>query len=235
VVTAAGNLSHKQLVDLTSEKLGDLKPRKRRPAGHLPRPHAPMVFRDRKSVEQVHLYIGVPSIAMPDESRFACYILNAILGGGMSSRLFQNIREKQGLAYSVYSELSMYRDAGCMIIYAGTSMRWAERVVKSIARELHDAASNRVSDEELRRAKDHLKGSIVLGLESTSSRMANLARQESYFGYFMSMDEMLRRIEEVTAEQVHVLAQKFFQPRQMAVTMLGPLGDFRLRRQDLVA
>jgi predicted Zn-dependent peptidase len=194
-----------------------------------------MVFRDRKSVEQVHLYIGVPSIAMPDESRFACYILNAILGGGMSSRLFQNIREKQGLAYSVYSELSMYRDAGCMIIYAGTSMRWAERVVKSIARELHDAASNRVSDEELRRAKDHLKGSIVLGLESTSSRMANLARQESYFGYFMSMDEMLRRIEEVTAEQVHVLAQKFFQPRQMAVTMLGPLGDFRLRRQDLVA
>jgi predicted Zn-dependent peptidase len=172
---------------------------------------------------------------MPDESRFACYILNAILGGGMSSRLFQNIREKQGLAYSVYSELAMYRDAGCMIIYAGTSMRWAERVVKSIARELHDAASTRVSDEELRRAKDHLKGSIVLGLESTSSRMANLARQETYFQRFMSMDEMLRRIEEVTAEEVQALAQKFFHPRQMAVTMLGPLGDFKIRRQDLVA
>jgi predicted Zn-dependent peptidase len=114
-------------------------------------------------------------------------------------------------------------------------MRWAERVVKSIARELHDAASTRVSDEELRRAKDHLKGSIVLGLESTSSRMANLARQETYFQRFMSMDEMLRRIEEVTAEEVQALAQKFFHPRQMAVTMLGPLGDFKIRRQDLVA
>jgi predicted Zn-dependent peptidase len=235
LVTAAGNLSHKQLVQLTGEHLGDLKPGKRRTYGHRPQPHAPLVFRDRKSVEQVHLYVGVPSIAMPDESRFACYILNAILGGGMSSRLFQNIREKQGLAYSVYSELAMYRDAGCMIIYAGTSMRWAERVVKSIARELHDAASTRVSDEELRRAKDHLKGSIVLGLESTSSRMANLARQETYFQRFMSMDEMLRRIEEVTAEEVQALAQKFFHPRQMAVTMLGPLGDFKIRRQDLVA
>jgi predicted Zn-dependent peptidase len=190
--------------------------------------------RDKKSVEQVHLYVGVPSIAMPDESRHACYILNAILGGGMSSRLFQNIREKQGLAYAVYSELAMYRDAGCMIIYAGTAARSAERVVKSIAHELHEAAATKVSPDELRRAKDHLKGSVVLGLESTSSRMANLARQETYFGSFMSMDEMLERIERVTAEDVQALAQKFFHPKQMAVTMLGPLGDFRLRRQDLV-
>ena len=152
----------------------------------------------------------------------------------MSSRLFQNIREKQGLAYSVYSELAMYRDAGCMVIYAGTSMRWAEKVVKSIAKELHEAASTRVSAEELRRAKDHLKGSIVLGLESTSSRMANLARQETYFKRFMSMDEMLQRVEQVTAEEVQALAQRFFQPKQTAVAMLGPLGDFRLRRQDLL-
>ncbi|MEI9814847.1 MAG: insulinase family protein [Acidobacteriota bacterium] len=168
-----------------------------------------------------------------DEERFACYILNAILGGGMSSRLFQNIREKQGLVYSVYSDLAMYRDAGCMVIYAGTSAKSAERVVKSIAHELHEAAASKVSSEELRRAKDHLKGSIVLGLESTSSRMANLARQETYFGSFMSMDEMLNRVERVTAEEVQVLAQRFFQPKQMAVAMLGPLGDFRIRRQDL--
>ncbi len=172
---------------------------------------------------------------MPAEERFACYILNAILGGGMSSRLFQNIREKQGLVYSVYSELAMYRDAGCMMIYAGTSMRTAERVVKLIAAELHEAASTRVSDEELRRAKDHLKGSIVLGLESTSSRMANLARQETYFRQFMSMDEMLNRVERVTADEVLALAQRFFDPKQIAVAMLGPLGSFRLRRQDLVA
>ncbi len=234
LVTAAGNLSHKHLVLLAEEHLGDLKPRRARAASAVPEPHAPLVFKDRKTVEQVHLFVGVPSIAMPDESRFACYILNAILGGGMSSRLFQNIREKQGLAYSVYSELALYRDAGCMIIYAGTSMRTAEKVIKSIVNEMHEVAAKRVSDEELRRAKDHLKGSIVLGLESTSSRMANLARQETYFGRFMSMDEMLRRVEQVTAEEVQGLAQKFFQPKQIAVAMLGPLGDFRVRRQDLL-
>ena len=184
----------------------------------------------------ITLALGTPhrghTIA-PDEDRFACYILNAILGGGMSSRLFQNIREKQGLAYSVYSELSMYRDAGCMVIYAGTSARWAEKVVKSISRELHEAASSLVTSEELRRAKDHLKGSIVLGLESTSSRMANLARQETYFKRFMTLDEILERVERVTAEEVQALAQRFFRPDQIAVAMLGPLGDFRLRRQEL--
>lgn len=234
LITAAGNLKHRELVRLAEDHLGDMKPRKARAVSSVPTPHAPLVFKDRKTVEQVHLFVGVPSIAMPDEERFACYILNAILGGGMSSRLFQNIREKQGLAYSVYSELALYRDAGCMIIYAGTSMRTAERVIKSIAHELHEAAATRVNDEELRRAKDHLKGSIVLGLESTSSRMANLARQESYFGRFMSMDEMLRRVEQVTAEEVQALAQRFFHPKQIAVAMLGPLGGFKVRRQDLL-
>jgi predicted Zn-dependent peptidase len=233
LITAAGNLKHRHLVQLAEDHLGGLKPRRARAASGVPQPHAPLVFKDRKTVEQVHLFVGVPSIAMPDESRFACYILNAILGGGMSSRLFQNIREKQGLVYSVYSELALYRDAGCMIIYAGTSMRTAEKVIKSIVHEMHEVAAKRVSDEELRRAKDHLKGSIVLGLESTSSRMANLARQETYFGRFMSMDEMLQRVEQVTADEVQTLAQKFFQPKQIAVAMLGPLGDFKVRRQDL--
>jgi len=143
------------------------------------------------------------------------------------------VREKRGLAYSVYSDLSLYRDAGCMVVYAGTSTKNAEKVVKSIVSELHEAASTAVTTEELRRAKDHLKGSIVLGLESTSSRMANLARQETYFHRFMSMDEMLERIENVTAAEVQALAQQFFDPKQMALAMLGPLGGFRLKRQDL--
>jgi len=100
---------------------------------------------------------------------------------------------------------------------------------------LHEAASTLVGEEELRRAKDHMKGSIVLGLESTSSRMANLARQETYFKRFMSMDEMLERVERVTAQEVLALAQQFFNPKQMAVAMLGPIGGFKLRRQDLQA
>src|SRR5258706_9598189 len=166
---------------------------------------------------------------MPHESRFACYILNAILGGGMSSRLFQNIREKQGLAYTVYSELTMYRDAGCMLIYAGTSLRSAGKVVDSIVHELRELVDHKVTAEELRRAKDHLKGSFVLGLESTSSRMGNLARQELYFKRFYSLDEMLERIERVTAAEVQALAQQFFDPKHMAVAMLGRLEGFRLR------
>src|SRR5262249_17086520 len=121
LVTAAGSLNHRRMMHLAEKHLGDLKKRPFHSAQGKPRPQAPLVFRKKSSLEQVHLYVGVPSIAMSNESRFACYILNAILGGGMSSRLFQNIREKQGLAYAIYSDLAMYRDAGCMQVYAGTS------------------------------------------------------------------------------------------------------------------
>jgi predicted Zn-dependent peptidase len=175
----------------------------------------------------------VPSYPMPHESRFACYVLNTVLGGGMSSRLFQNIREKQGLAYAVYSELSMYSDTGCLAIYAGTSVETAGKVVESIVQELREVKQNLVPAEELRRAKDHLKGSFVLGLESTSSRMGNLARQELYYKRFFTLDEMLQSIENVTAEQVQRIAQEFFDPKNITLAMLGNLGDFRIRREDL--
>jgi predicted Zn-dependent peptidase len=234
LVTAAGSLDHQRLVNLVEDQFADLKPRKTSKLAGPPQPHAPLVFRTKNSLEQVHVYVGVPSIEIAHEARFACFILNAILGGGMSSRLFQNIRERQGLAYTVYSELSMYRDAGCMLVYAGTSQRNAGKVVESIARELRKLADERVTEDELRRSKDHLKGSYVLGLESTSSRMANLARQELYFNRFFSLDEMLERVENVTAEEVQALAQQFFDPKRMAVAMLGRLDGFKVRRQDLV-
>ncbi len=233
LVTAAGNLDHRRLAQISEDYFSDLKPRRTPALEKPPQPHAPLVFRNKNSLEQVHVYLGVPSIPMPHESRFASYILNAILGGGMSSRLFQNIREKQGLAYTVYSELTMYRDAGCMLIYAGTSLRSAGKVVESIVNELRELVDHRVTEEEMRRAKDHLKGSFVLGLESTSSRMGNLARQELYFKRFFTLDEMLERIEIVTAEEVQELAEQFFDPRGMAVAMLGRLEGFRVRRADL--
>jgi len=233
LVTAAGNLSHKRLVHLAEQHFADMKKRPTSRTEEKPQPHAPLVFRNKSSLEQVHVYVGVPSVPMPHESRFACYILNAILGGGMSSRLFQNIREKQGLAYTVYSELTMYRDAGCMLIYAGTSLRSAGKVVESVVHELRELVDHAVTDEELRRAKDHLKGSYVLGLESTTSRMGTLARQELYFKRFFSLDEMLERIERVTANEVRRLAEQFFDPQTMAVAMLGRLEGFRVRRQDL--
>ena len=233
LVTAAGSLRHRELAQLATDHLGDLKPRAFRPKPSTPTPHAPLVLRDRPTLEQVHVYVGVPAIPMPHKDRFAFYVLNNILGGGMSSRLFQNIREKLGLAYAVYSELSLYRDAGCMLIYAGTASKWAKKVIHLIVGELDQIASHKVDEEELRRTKDHLKGSIVLGLESTSSRMANLARQETYLTKFMSLDEMIERVEAVTADQVQSLAQQFFDPKGMGVAMLGPLGGVKLSRQDL--
>ncbi len=145
-----------------------------------------------KSLEQVHMCLGVPSYPLPHEERFACYVLNTLLGGGMSSRLFQNIRERQGLAYAVFSELSPYRDTGCLSIYAGTSVESVGKVVESVIKEFQQLKQETIGEEEVRRAKDHLKGSLMLSLESTSSRMSNLARQEMYFGRFFSLHSSCR-------------------------------------------
>ena len=157
LITAAGSLEHRKLVKLAEQYFGDLKRRKTIKIEEKPTPHAPLVFRDQGlALEQVHVYLGVPSIAMPHKERFACYILNAVLGGGMSSRLFQNIREKQGLAYTVFSELTMYHDAGCMLIYAGTALKSAGKVVESIVRERRPGGSQGHRGG-MRRAKDHFE------------------------------------------------------------------------------
>src|SRR4030095_11110824 len=123
-----------------------------------------------------------------------------------SSRLFQNIRERQGLAYAVYSDLNPYRDTGCLSIYAGTSAEAARKVVEAIVKEFRNLKQDLVPEDELRRAKDHLKGSLMLGLESTSSRMSNLARQEMYFGRFFSLDELVSSIETVDTEAIQQMA-----------------------------
>ena len=233
LITAAGNLNHKRLVGLAREHFEDLRMDGELSPDPTPVTYAKLVFRNKTSLEQTHLYMGVPGYPFPHELRFACYTLNTLLGGGMSSRLFQNIREKQGLAYAVYSELSMYRDTGCMAIYAGTSTEAVRKVIESIVKEFRELKESPVPEEELRRAKDHLKGSFMLGLESTSSRMSNLARQEMYFRRFFTLDEMVQSIEEVTATQVQRLAQEFFDPNNITLAMLGNLGDFRIKREEL--
>ena len=210
------------------------RPMATRPPIKPPATHARIALRNKKSLEQVHLCLGVPSYPLPHEERFACYVLNTLLGGGMSSRLFQNIRERQGLAYAVFSELSPYRDTGCLSIYAGTSIESAGKVVESIIKEFQQLKQDGVSDEELRRAKDHLKGSLMLSLESTSSRMSNLARQEMYFGRFFTLDELVESIEQVTADDVQRIARTFFDPKQIALTILGNLDGFKIGREDLV-
>ncbi len=234
IVTAAGNLTHERLVALVREHFEALPPGPVLGPDNVPSTHARIALRNKKALEQVHLCLGVPSYPLPHLERFACYVLNTLLGGGMSSRLFQNIRERQGLAYAVFSELNPYRDTGCLSIYAGTSLESARQVVESILKEFHQLKEQRVSDEELRRAKDHLKGSLMLSLESTASRMSNLARQEMYFARFFTLDELVESIEKVTAEDVQRIAQTFFDAKQIALTVLGNLENFKIGREDLV-
>jgi predicted Zn-dependent peptidase len=186
-----------------------------------------------KTLEQVQICVGVPSHPIAHEKRHASYILNTLLGGGMSSRLFQNIRERQGLAYAIYSDLNPYRDTGCLSVYAGTSRESAGKVVQSIVSEFRKLKTEAVSDEELKRSKAQLKGSLMLSLESSGSRMSSLARQAMYFDRFYSMDELLARIEAVTTEDVQQLANEFFQTDAIAVTVLGNLDGLKLRREQL--
>jgi predicted Zn-dependent peptidase len=233
LVTAAGNLTHERLVSLVGGHFASLPSGASTPTDHVPATHARIALRNKKALEQVHMCLGVPSYPLPHHERFACYVLNTLLGGGMSSRLFQNIRERQGLAYAVFSELNPYRDTGCLSIYAGTSLESAPKVVESVLKEFRDLKQQPVADEELRRAKDHLKGSLMLSLESTGSRMTNLARQEMYFGRFFTLDELVESIEAVSAADVQRIAQTFFDPKQIALTVLGNLDNLRIGREDL--
>ena len=234
VVTAAGNLDHEELADLVRPRFAAIKPAGPVPALEAPATHARISLKSKKDLEQVHLCMGVPSFGIAHEDRFNCYVLNTVLGGGMSSRLFQNIRERQGLAYAVFSEIMPYADTGCLAVYAGTSLESAKKVVNCVVKEFRSLKEETVPAEELRRSKDHLKGSLMLGLESTSSRMSNLARQEMHFGRFFTLDELVEGIEKVTADDVQRIAQTFFGAERTAVAVLGNLGKFKISRDDLV-
>lgn len=233
VITAAGNLSHQKMVDLAAAQFGKLKRGKARVHGAAPKPNARVVLRDKRALEQVHVLLGVPAYPVAHEKRFAAYVLNTLLGGSMSSRLFQNIREQRGLVYAVFSEISAYMDSGLFAIYAGTSRQSVREVVSLILAEFRKLKNEPVPAEELTRSKNHLKGSIMLGLESTSSRMSNLARQHLYFRRFATMDEIIASIEAVTVDDVMQVARDCFLPESVALAVLGPLNGLKIRRGDL--
>jgi predicted Zn-dependent peptidase len=233
IISAAGSLSHRHFTDLVAEKFHALKASTNGLHDESPHSHARITLRNKKSLEQVQICLGVPSHPVSHESRYAAYLLNTVMGGGMSSRLFQNVRERQGLAYAVYSELNPYRDTGCLSVYAGTSLETAPKVVESVVQEFRTLKSELIPTDELRRAKDQLKGSLMLSLESSTSRMSNLARQEMYFDHFVGLDEIIAHVEAVTAEDVRKLAQDYFLTDAIAVTVLGNLEDWNLSREHL--
>lgn len=234
VFSAAGSLDHDRFVDAVAEKFSALASGPAPSELSAPEPSARIILRNKKALEQVQICLGVPAPPITDDSRYATSILNTVLGGGMSSRLFQNIREERGLAYSVYSDMSPYRDTGNFCVYAGTSAGKALEVVDLILAEFRKLKQEPIGEEELTRAKDQLKGNILLGLESSNARMANLARQEMYFRQFFSADEIIARIGDVTASDVQTMAQRLFVPENIAVTLLGRLDGVKLSRSRLV-
>lgn len=233
VVTAAGNVAHEQVLALVEREFGNLQPSGQHPPHVAPGTGAPIHLEKKRDLEQVHLCVGVPSVPLGHEDRFGIAVLNNVLGGGMSSRLFQNIREKRGLAYAIFSELTPYSDAGMLTVYAGSAKETVGQILDLIVGEFRDLKESPVTEEELTRSKNHLKGSLMLSLESTSARMSNLARQELYFRRFYTLDEILASIEVVTREQLQSLAQQYLRTEDTAVTVLGNLNGFELERSRL--
>ena len=236
VFSAAGHLDHDAFVAKVAEYFAGLDAAS---AAELPQHPVPaanphITLKRKKSLEQLQFCLGVPAPPLNSPDRFTVYLLNSILGGGMSSRLFQSIREDKGLAYSIYSEVSPFRDTGALSVYAGCSAERALNVLSLTLAELTRVKQDKVSDAELKRAKDQLKSNIVLGLESSTSRMSNLARQQIYFGRFFSIDEIIADIDAVSSDAVQAQANELFRSERIALTLLGNLGEMSLTRADLV-
>ena len=232
IVSAAGHVTHEQVRDLVERQFGDLPGASDVAVETVPRV-VPHVLIRHKELEQSHVCLGTDGYPQAHGERYASYVLNTMLGGSMSSRLFQNVREKRGLAYSVFSGLSAYRDSGVFTVYAGCANEAVAELIDVVVEEIRRVKRDPPGEDEIRRAKDHLKGSLMLGLESTSSRMSDLARQEIYFDHHYGLDETLAGVEKVTREDLARVAQHLFPEGGLAATVLGNVNGLSLPRERL--
>jgi predicted Zn-dependent peptidase len=233
IFSAAGNIEHDSFVDQVSRRFESLAAGAVEGLGLPPTTNSRIILANKKLLEHVQLCQGVRAPPIAHEDRYAALLLNTVLGGGMSSRLFQTVREERGLAYAIFSDLNPYRDTGSLCVYAGTSSGKALQVIELVMEEFRRLKTEPMPAEELRRTKDQLKGNILLSLESSGSRMSNLARQEMYFQVFFGMQEILDQIEGVTGEQVMQMARQLFEPEAVAVTLLGRLDGLKISRAAL--
>lgn len=227
VISCAGNIEHESVISMLSKSLGNLRRGSEPEKGPLPH------FENRvdvfhKELSEAHICIGVEGIPQTSEDRYSLFVLNTILGAGVSSRLFQEVREKRGLAYSIYSFVSSYYDTGIWGIYAGVSRKRVGEVAGLILKEMHDLKST-LTEVELQRSKNQLKGNIILGLESTSSRMTNIARQEIYHGRYYSPKEIMKEVDSITLEHIQALAEKLIRPERFSMTVYGPVYERDLK------
>ncbi len=221
VIAAAGNVDHVAFVDLVSDAFGSLSG-KRPPRNSTPvEPHLELCLKD-KSTEQVHFCLGTAGFPQHSQDKYALAALDSVLGGGMSSRLFQEIRESRGLAYAIGSYSASYREAGLFAVYGGTSVDNVRTVVELTHKECDIMARNSITDDELLRAKNQIRGALVLGQESMSNRMSRLAKSELYFGRIIRMEEIISAILRVTKDDVAGVASHLFDGARFAVSAIGP-------------
>ena len=233
VVSAAGNIEHGRLVELIGPALSAIKPGNGFPE-RLPPAGRTLADSHFRKLEQTHICLGTKGLSITDPKRFDFSIMNTIMGGNMSSRLFQEIRERQGLAYSVYSFTSSYVDCGMFGVYVGVAPERALEATVLIFKELKNFKEKPVDESELADAKEFTKGNLLLAAESVDNQMVRLAQNEIHFGEFIPLDFVVEKIDAVTAEGVRDLANRLFDPRQMALTLLGPVKD-KSPYEDLLA
>ena len=226
-IAAAGQVDHDKLVSDCERLFGKI-PGDGRVEKITPPPENPIVINHEKELEQMHICIGGPGLGQDSGLRYASYVLNTALGGGMSSRLFQEVREKRGRVYSIYSSMASYADCGYSIIYAGTNPEWLDEVLEVTLKEIRKVVRDGLKPDELARSKNQIKGNMLLGLEGTESRMNRLARNEIYFRREVPLEELANGIDSVTQDQIVELAHTLFQPNKMAMALLGDLKGRQL-------
>jgi predicted Zn-dependent peptidase len=227
LIAAAGHIDHDELVGYFQALFADLEPRYENSPGPSPQIHSGISC-ESKDLEQVHMCLGGKGPLLSGDLRFAGTVLNTILGGNMSSRLFQEIREKRGLAYSVYSFISAYMDTGLLGVYVGTDPSEANPVLEITNREIRKIQRGEISREDLEATREHLTGSILLGAESTDSRMMRLAKNEYVFGRYIGYEELLSNLQKVTVDEVVTVAREAFRRGQVSLAALGPLDESEL-------
>jgi predicted Zn-dependent peptidase len=221
VVSCAGNFETEHLLSLLNKNLGHLRRGSEPWRGAAP-DFANKVEVFSKQLSEAHICLGIKGIPQASDERYSLFTINTILGAGVSSRLFQEIREKRGLAYSIYSFIASYIDTGVWGVYAGVSRKKVREVIELILAEIYNLKDT-VNETELQRAKNQLKGNIILGLESTSSRMNNIARQEIYYGKYYSPREIMNEIDSITIKQIKELTEQLVQKECFSLTIYGPV------------
>jgi predicted Zn-dependent peptidase len=223
VISVAGNFEHARLIDLLNNAFGKLSRTGVPKQDVAPSFHHAVTVK-KKQLEQVQVCLGCKGLPYVHEDRFVVMALNTILGNSMSSRLFQEVREQHALAYSIYSYVTAYRDAGLLTVYAGTDPANTMQAIQLIIKELRKIRDEGITPAEETRVKDQIKGNLVLSLETSNSHMGRIARQEIYFGKYLSVDDIIKSVDKIAAGQVQHLAQQLFRRDNLSLSILGPLN-----------